>query len=45
MNCLKSLKEWIRKNPDEFDKIIADVVIISAFVIIAIMAVYASNMK
>lgn len=44
MNYLKKAKEWIRSNPDDFDRLISDVVIITAFVIIAIMAIYASQL-
>lgn len=41
MNHLKKVKKWIRSNPDDFDRLVSDAVIITAFVIIAIMAIYA----
>lgn len=39
----KKFLEWKKENPDEFDKVIADVVIVIAFIIIAAMAIYVSR--
>lgn len=39
----KRFAEWKKANPDEFDKILADVCIVLAFAFIAAMATCASN--
>lgn len=41
---LKKILKWKKENPDEFDKVIADFVIIIAFIIIAVMAIYATQL-
>lgn len=40
----KRFAAWKKANPDEFDKILADVCIVLAFAFIAAMATYASSM-
>lgn len=43
MNKFKIALNWIRENPEEKDRILADVVIVIAFFVMAFMAFCASQ--